>query len=64
MDLRLLSTDHCAIFALIAELFSAVLLVAALSSFFVRRSRPWLVGAAIAFMILIVALTVIIDAST
>jgi hypothetical protein len=51
-------------FALIAELFAAVLLVAALSGFFVRRSRPWLVGAAIAFTILIVALTVIIDAST
>jgi TRAP-type uncharacterized transport system fused permease subunit len=51
-------------FALITELFAAVLLVAALSGFFVRRSRPWLVGALIAFMILIVALTVIIDAST
>jgi hypothetical protein len=49
---------------LIVELFAAVLLAAALIGFFVRRSRPWLVGAAIAFMILIVALTVIIDAST
>jgi hypothetical protein len=51
-------------FGLIAELFAAVLLVAALTGFFVRRSQPWLVGAAIAFVILIVALTLIIDTST
>jgi hypothetical protein len=51
-------------FGLIAELFTAVLLVAARTGFFVRRSQPWLVGAAIAFVILIFALTLIIDAST
>jgi hypothetical protein len=51
-------------FALIAELFTAVLLVVALSGFFVRHSRPWLIGAAIAFIALIVALAVIIDTST
>ena len=51
-------------FALIAELVAAVLLVAALTGFLVRRSQPWLVGAAIAFTILIVALTLVIDAAT
>ena len=51
-------------FGLIAELFAAVLLVAALTGFFIRRSQPWLVGAAIAFTILIVAVTIIIEAST
>jgi hypothetical protein len=51
-------------FGLIVELFAAVLLVAALSGFFVRHSRPWLVGAAIAFVILIIAVTIIIEAST
>jgi hypothetical protein len=50
--------------ALIVELFAAILLIAALSGFCVRRSRPWLVGAAIAFVMLVAALTVIIDATT
>jgi hypothetical protein len=51
-------------FGLIAELFAAILLAAALTGFFVKRSQPWLVGAAIAFVILVAALTVVIDAST
>ena len=50
--------------ALIAELFAALLLIAALGGFSVRRSRPWLVGAAIAFVILVAALSVLIEAST
>jgi hypothetical protein len=50
--------------SLIVELFAAVLLAAALTGFFVRRSQAWLLGAAIAFVILVAALTVVIDAST
>ncbi len=49
---------------LIVELFAAVLLVAALAGFFVRRSQAWLVGAALAFTILFAALILIVDAST
>lgn len=51
-------------FGLIAELFAAVLLVVALTGFSVRRSKPWLIGAAIAFLMLLVALILVIDAST
>jgi hypothetical protein len=51
-------------FGLIAEVFAAVLLLAALTGFFIRRSQPWLIGAAVAFMMLIVALILVIDAST
>jgi hypothetical protein len=51
-------------FGLIVELFAAVLLAAALTGFFLWRSQPWLVGAAIAFTILIIAVTIIIKAST
>jgi hypothetical protein len=50
-------------FGLIAELIAAVLLIAALI-FTVQRSQPWLVGAAIAFMILIVAVTIVVESST
>jgi uncharacterized membrane protein len=51
-------------FGLIAELIAAVLLIAALIGFTVQRSQPWLVGAAIAFMILIVAVTIVVKSST
>ncbi len=51
-------------FALIAELVAAVLLIAALSGFVIQRSQPWLVGVAIAFMILIVAMIIVADSST
>ncbi len=51
-------------FALIAELIAAVLLIAALSGFVIQRSQPWLVGVAIAFMILIVAMIIVADSST
>ncbi len=51
-------------FGLIAELIATVLLIAALIGFTVQRSQPWLVGAAIAFMILIVAVTIVIEPST
>jgi len=39
-------------------------LIAALTGFFVQRSKPWLVGVTMAFMILIVAATVVIASST
>ncbi len=51
-------------FALIAELVSAILLIAALSGFVIQRSQPWLVGVAIAFMILMVAMIIVADSST
>jgi len=51
-------------YGLIAELIATALLIAALTGFFVRRSKSWLVGVTIAFMILIVAATVLIDSST
>jgi hypothetical protein len=51
-------------YGLIAELIATALLIAALTGFFVRRSKSWLVGVTMAFMILIVAATVVIDSST
>jgi hypothetical protein len=51
-------------FGLIAELITAVLLIAALTGFITRRTRPWLVGVAITFAMLIVAVTIVIETST
>jgi hypothetical protein len=51
-------------FGLIAEMVAAALLIAALTGFIVQRSRPWLVGVAMAFMMLIVAITIVIESST
>ncbi len=51
-------------FALISELVAALLLIAALSGFVIQRSQPWLVGVAIAFMILMVAMIIVADSST
>jgi hypothetical protein len=51
-------------FGLIAELIAAVLLIAALTGFAIQRSQPWLIGLVIAFMILIVAMTIVVDSST
>jgi hypothetical protein len=45
-------------YGLIAELIAAALLIAALTGFFVQRSKPWLV------MLIIVAATVLIASST
>jgi hypothetical protein len=50
--------------ALIAELAASALLIVALTGFTIGRSRPWLMGAAMAFAILIVAATIVIEAST
>jgi hypothetical protein len=49
---------------LIAELIGTALLVVALTGFSIRRSQPWLVGAAVAMTILVVAVTIVVEAST
>jgi hypothetical protein len=51
-------------YGLIAELIAAALLIAALTGLFVHRSKPWLVGVTLAFVILTVAATVVIASST
>jgi F0F1-type ATP synthase assembly protein I len=51
-------------FSLITELIAAALLVAALVGFTIQRSQPWLVGVGVAFLMLIVAVTIIIESST
>jgi hypothetical protein len=51
-------------FALIAELAAAILLIVALVGFGVSRSKPWLMGSAVAFVALIVAVTMLIESST
>ena len=47
-----------------AELIAAALLIAALIGFTVQRSKSWLLGIGTAIVILIVAVTIIIDSST
>ena len=49
---------------LIAELIAAVLLIAALAGFAVRRTGPWLAGVGIAFTMLIAAVALVIESST
>jgi hypothetical protein len=51
-------------YGLIAELITTALLIAALIGFTIRRSAGWLMGATMAFMILIVAVTIVIESST
>ena len=51
-------------YGLIAELIAAALLITALTGLFVQRSKPWLVGVAMAFVILTAAATVVIASST
>jgi hypothetical protein len=51
-------------FALIAELAAAACLMVALAGFGVSRSKPWLMGSAVAFIALIVAVTMLIESST
>jgi hypothetical protein len=51
-------------FAIIAELAAAIWLIVALAGFGISRSKPWLMGSAIAFVALIVAVTVLIESST
>jgi hypothetical protein len=51
-------------YGLITELIAAALLIAGLTGLFVHRSKPWLLGVAMAFVILTVAATVVIASST
>jgi hypothetical protein len=51
-------------FALIAELAAAIWLLVALAGFGINRSKPWLMGSAVAFVALIVAVTMLIESST
>jgi uncharacterized protein YacL len=51
-------------FGLIAELIAAVLLIAAITGFAVRRTARWLLGVAITFTMLIAAVTILIESST
>jgi len=60
--LRAMITSHG--YGLIAELIAAALLIAALTGLFVQRSKPWLVGVTMAFVILTAAATVVIASST
>ncbi len=49
--------------ALIAELIAGIGLAVALAGFGISRSKSWLVGSAVAFTVLMLAATVIIDAT-
>ncbi|MGC1780321.1 MAG: hypothetical protein WBB34_20490 [Xanthobacteraceae bacterium] len=49
--------------ALIAELIAGIGLAVALAGFGIIRSKSWLVGSAVAFTVLMLAATVIIDAT-
>jgi hypothetical protein len=51
-------------YGLIAELIATALLIATLIGFFVQRSKLWLVGVTMAFMLLIVTATLVIASST
>ena len=48
-------------FGLIAELIAAAMLIATLTGFAITRSQPWLISVVITFMILIVAVTIVIE---
>jgi len=50
--------------ALIAELIAGIGLAIALAGFGIRPSRSWLVGSAVAFAALLVAATILINATT
>ena len=51
-------------YGLIAELIAAALLITALTGLFVQRSKPWLVGVTMAFVIVTAAATVVIASSS
>ncbi len=51
-------------YGLIAELIAAMLLIAGLTGIFLQRSKPWVLGVTMAFILLIVAATVVITSST
>lgn len=49
---------------LIAELTATVLLIAALTGFMIKRSQPWLVSLVVATVILVAAVTIVVEATT
>jgi hypothetical protein len=49
---------------LITELIATVLLIAALTGFAIRRSQPWLIGVAVAMTLFVVAVTIVVRATT
>ncbi len=49
---------------LIAELIATALLIAALTGFMIKRSQPWLVSVVLATGILVVAVTIVVEATT
>jgi hypothetical protein len=51
-------------FALIAESVAVAWLIVALAGFGISRSKSWLAGSLLAFVVLIVAVTILIDSST
>jgi hypothetical protein len=51
-------------FGLIAELIAAALILITLAGFAVQRSQFWLAGVAIAFVVLVAAVTIVIQSST
>jgi hypothetical protein len=51
-------------FAIIAELAAALWLIVALAGFAISRSKPWLMGSAVAFVALMAAVTMLIGSST
>ena len=50
--------------ALIAELIAGIGLAIALAGLGIRRSKPWLVGSVVAVAALMIAATVVINATT
>ena len=51
-------------YGLIAEMIAAAILIVELTGLFVHRSKLWLVGVTLGFVILTVAATVVIASST
>jgi hypothetical protein len=51
-------------FSLIAELAASIWLTVALAGFGISRSKPWLMGSAVAFIALMVAVTMLIESSS
>jgi uncharacterized membrane protein YpjA len=49
---------------LMAELTAALLLIVALTGFLIKRNEPWLVCLAAAMLMLIVAVTIVVEGTT
>jgi hypothetical protein len=49
---------------LMAQLIATVMLIATLTGFMIKRSQPWLVGVVVAMVILAIAVTLVVEATT